>query len=72
MQRMRRRELIMDTHPDAYDLEQVIALYRRTMAQLDEVRTDDGKAELQSLARWLRLNWKEWQGEDSLHEMAFG
>ncbi|HET6329123.1 MAG TPA: hypothetical protein VFG04_30850 [Planctomycetaceae bacterium] len=28
--------------------------------------------ELHLVAKRLRAQWSEWQGEDSLHEMAFG
>jgi len=31
-----------------------------------------GKDESDRLARILRLRWKVWQREDSLHETAFG
>jgi len=31
-----------------------------------------GQAEFRAIAQHLRDQWKAWQGEDSLHEMAFG
>jgi hypothetical protein len=40
---------------------------------LRETATDElGKAEWQGVAKRLREAWREWQGKDSLHEMAFG
>jgi hypothetical protein len=33
---------------------------------------DSHKAEVREAAKRLRDRWKDWQGEDSLHEMAFG
>lgn len=33
---------------------------------------EPGKGEFQSIANRLRDSWTYWQGEDCLHEMAFG
>jgi hypothetical protein len=35
-------------------------------------RDELAKAEFDRIAQRHRDSWKEWQGEDSLHEMAFG
>ena len=35
-------------------------------------RTREGRTEFDAIARRLRSEWKAWQGEDSLYEMAFG
>jgi hypothetical protein len=42
------------------------------MAQIESATTDEGRAEFRGIAQRLRRQWKEWQGEDSLHEMSFG
>ncbi|HEV8067234.1 MAG TPA: hypothetical protein VGP76_05835 [Planctomycetaceae bacterium] len=50
----------------------IIERYCDVMA-LRETATDElGKAEWQGVAKRLREAWREWQGKDSLHEMAFG
>ena len=49
----------------------IVEQYRSVIAQLEAERTDLGKAEFQAIAERLRQIWTEWQGEDSLHEMAF-
>ena len=52
--------------------EQVVERYRRLMAELETAKSESQRAELRESAMRLRHRWKEWQGEDSLHEMAFG
>jgi hypothetical protein len=50
----------------------IIERYRDVMA-LRETATDElGTAEWEGVAKRLREAWREWQGEDSLYEMAFG
>ena len=50
----------------------IIERYRDVTA-LRETATDAlGKAEWDGVAKRLREAWRAWQGEDSLHEMAFG
>ena len=56
----------------SFDPEHAVTKYRRVIAQRDEQATDLGIAKFDSIARRLRQQWKDWQGEDSLHEMAFG
>jgi hypothetical protein len=56
----------------AFDPERAVAEYRRMIAQRDGQKTQQGKAEFEAIASRLRQAWKDWQGEDSLHEMAFG
>jgi hypothetical protein len=46
--------------------------HRGLVAQFEVVTHDAHKAEIQQAAKRLGETWKEWQGEDSLHEMAFG
>ena len=55
-----------------FDAERAVAIYRDVIAKRDAEATDLGKAEFQTIAKRLRASWKTWQGEDSLHEMAFG
>jgi hypothetical protein len=57
----------IEANPEAF-----VIKYRDVMA-LWETATDElGKAEWEGVAKRLRQAWHEWQGEDSLHEMAFG
>ena len=42
------------------------------MLTLDAECTDLGMADFRAVAQRLRSLWAEWQGEYSLHEMAFG
>ena len=46
--------------------------YRSVIIQLEAEPTELGKAEFRAVAQRLRKLWTEWQGKDSLHEMAFG
>jgi hypothetical protein len=52
--------------------EQIVERYRGLVAQIELAQTEPQRAELCESAARLRNRWKEWQGEDSLHEMAFG
>jgi hypothetical protein len=52
--------------------EQIVERYRSLIGQLDIAREAAHKLEVRKAARRLRDRWREWQGEDSLHEMAFG
>jgi hypothetical protein len=52
--------------------EQLIERYRSLMAQMEIAEHDSHKAEVREAAKRLRDRWKDWQGEDSLNEMAFG
>jgi len=58
--------------PSEMEPEQFVERYRSLMAQLDVATQDGHKEEITQAAKRLRDRWKEWQGEDSLHEMAFG
>ena len=57
-------ELSGDFDPKAF-----VDAYRKTIAKME---TDPDNSELRKTVRRLRESWKRWQGEDSLHEMAFG
>jgi hypothetical protein len=46
-----------------------VTRYRRVITRLD---ASPAPAEWQRAAKRMRRAWREWQGEDSLHEMTFG
>jgi hypothetical protein len=46
--------------------------YFLVITERDASTTEPGKGEFDCIAQRLRARWKEWQGENSLHEMAFG
>lgn len=48
-----------------------VADYRALIRRRDAATTKAAKAKLTATAKRLRATWKKWQGEDSLHEMAF-
>jgi hypothetical protein len=65
----------MESHIDSFesfDAEKVVADYRRVVGEFEAEPTAIGKAEFRGIATRMRASWKVWQGEDSLHEMAFG
>ena len=57
---------------DDFDAEKAVWDYRRVMAKLERARKPDIKAQYKSTAKLMRKAWANWQGEDSLYEMAFG
>ena len=57
---------------DDFDTEKVVAEYRKVIGQLESATTEVEKSGLRLVASQLRDQWTNWQGEDSLHEMAFG
>jgi hypothetical protein len=52
--------------------EAIVDQYRVVIEKLESATDEPGKAEWHGVAKRMRLAWREWQGEDSLHEMAFG
>jgi hypothetical protein len=52
--------------------EQIVESYRSLISEIENAKHDSQRAYLREAAKRLRERWKEWQGEDSLHEMAFG
>jgi hypothetical protein len=58
--------------PAEMEPEQLVDRYRSLIGQLEIATHDAHKDEIKQAAKRLRDRWKEWQGEDSLHEMAFG
>jgi hypothetical protein len=61
----------MDDAPGSFDAEAAVISYRDAMAQLEAQTNAAGRGEWLAIIESLRKRWKEWQGEDSLHEMAF-
>jgi len=61
----------MNEHSD-FNAEQAVATYRRVIAQRDAETSAPSWAEFETIAQRLRQEWNDWQGEDSLHEIAFG
>jgi hypothetical protein len=60
--------------PEVADFDPIsaVAEYRRILDKREAATGAPGKDEYERIARVLRSRWAEWQGEDSLHEMAFG
>ncbi len=54
--------------PNTFDPQKAVQTYREAHAKAERTCDATDQAEL---AR-LRQEWADWQGEDSLHEMAFG
>lgn len=54
------------------DAEHMVDAYRKLTAQLEKTKSEVIRKRYQQRLRDLRTEWKAWQGEDSLHEMAFG
>ncbi len=61
-----------DDPVDDFDAEGVVKAYRRVIDRRDAETTPEGKAEFVEIAKRLKKKWADWQGEDCLHEMAFG
>ena len=63
----------MTTKPiDDFDAEKAVWDYRRVIKQREAARTAKRKSELAATAKRMAKAWTDWQGEDSLYEMAFG
>jgi hypothetical protein len=54
-----------------FDPTRTLTVYRNIIEERDASSDETEKAELDRLAGLLRDAWKDWQGEDSLHEAAF-
>jgi len=58
----------LENNPEAF-----VSRYRDAIARLEGAPRDERiRAEWRNVAKRLRARWREWQGEDSLNEMAFG
>jgi hypothetical protein len=55
-----------------FDAAAAVDAFRRIIAMRDAATDELGHEEYARIAQRLRARWKEWQGEDSLHEMAYG
>jgi hypothetical protein len=55
-----------------FDAAGAVTEYRRIMAKRDAATGELGRAEYDRIAQVLRDRWAKWQGEDCLHEMAYG
>jgi hypothetical protein len=58
--------------PEDFEPGKAVDQYRRAIAALEAQTDEPGRQEFGSIVARLRTQWKDWQGEDSLHEMAFG
>jgi hypothetical protein len=58
--------------PADFNPQTVVKLYRELTNERDGATTRKLRLECDRAMRGLKRFWKEWQGEDSLHEMAFG
>lgn len=58
--------------PKAFDPKSAVKAYRRVIKARDSATTRKARNEHNKTAKLLREGWKDWHGEDSLHEMAFG
>ena len=52
--------------------EALVVRYREVISRLEAAKDALNRFEWQGVARRMRQEWRLWQGEDSLHEMAFG
>ena len=55
-----------------FDAEKAVWAYRRIRRKLERPSTPANTRKLQAEAKQMETAWKDWQGEDSLYEMAFG
>jgi len=55
-----------------FDAAKAVGEYRNVLDHMEGAATPDAKEEFVRIARRMRQKWQTWQGEDSLHEMAFG
>lgn len=53
-------------YPEAF-----VIRYRKVVGRLESDPKSE-KSKLQARIKQMHFRWKEWQGEDSLHEMAYG
>jgi hypothetical protein len=58
--------------PENFDVEGAVNDYRSIMENLDAATSPEAKDKYRGMSQRARQKWKEWQGEDSLHELAFG
>jgi hypothetical protein len=61
-----------DSDVFVFDTEKAVRDYRAAIASLEAATTLEAKQEYAGMIRLMRTAWKNWQGEDSLHAMAYG
>ncbi len=54
------------------EIEMFLRGYRNALRCIETSTHDMARADWQNIAGRMREAWREWQGEDSLHEMACG
>jgi hypothetical protein len=57
---------------DDFDAQGAVDDYRSIMDQLDAATSSEANDKYRGMAQHARQKWKAWQGEDNLHERAFG
>lgn len=57
---------------EIFDPRITLAEYRRVIQLRDASSVDCETTQFDGLIGWLRAAWKDWSGEDRLHEAAFG
>jgi hypothetical protein len=62
----------MTNEPEDFDVEGAVSDYRSIIENLEAATTPEAKDKYRGMAQRARQKWKEWQGEDSLHEMTIG
>ncbi len=55
-----------------FDAEKALAEYRKVIARRDAQTTLEGRGQFEGVIYRMRRVWEVSQGEDSLHETAFG
>ena len=55
-----------------FDPATVVKTYRNVILERDTTRNKKHRRELGAAAKGLRKFWKDWQGDDDLHETPFG
>jgi hypothetical protein len=58
--------------PAEFDPTYAVDAYRRIIARRDRATTVEERGESDRIAVRLRPQWRSWEGDDSLHEHAFG
>jgi len=60
--------------PETVDFEpaKLVEQYRDAVARIESAANESARERWKWAAQRLRKQWAQWQGEDSLHEMAFG
>jgi hypothetical protein len=57
----------LESNPEAF-----VTRYRDAIEKLESADDEQGRAKWRTVVAQMRQAWSDWQGENSLHEMAFG